>query len=362
MAQPLPEMPAGSYSTETDMARDTTSRSGPATGSALVPVGVALTLVGLVGDLLAHTISPTAHAHEELIVLGRGNNPWHLVLFAGILLTALGGIRWSARLPSEWGALLGAGIALLLVATVILGGWAGWQARGEQAAHANQITLAGGGVDHGSHGSTGVPDQATAVVPGAPASDLAGASHQAHGANPEGESLFGGHSHGAAGPTTDQDWVVMGQQLAASRAASAKYRDIAVAKAAGYFQVTQFIPGLGLHLVNLGISQERFDPAKPQILLYEPTGSGGFRLAGVGYAFTAASPVPPVGFAGGTDVWHYHERLCFLPNGSVTITPDAASCHARSGVFQRRTAWLLHAWIWVQNPQGVFTEYNPKVF
>jgi hypothetical protein len=336
------------------MSEDSTSRPVPATSSVLVPGGIALTLVGVVGDLLSHTINPAGHSREELVIIGSGNNPWHLVLFAGILVTSLGGIRWAARLRSEWGAVLGAGIALLLVATLVLGGWAGWQARGEQAAHARQITLLDGAVDHGSHGSASGADKVTAVVPGT--------SHQSHAGNPEGESLFGGHSHGAPGLTTDQDWVVMGQQLAAAKAASARYRDIAVAKAAGYVQVTQFIPGLGLHLVNLRISQERFDPAKPQILLYEPNRSGGYRLAGVAYAFTAESPVPPVGFAGGTDVWHYHQKLCFLPNGSVTITPNAASCRARAGVFQGRTAWLLHAWIWVQNPQGVFTEYNPKVF
>jgi hypothetical protein len=324
-----------------------------------VPAGVSLTLIGVVGDLLSHTLHPAAHAHEELIVLGWGNNPWHLLLFAGIVVTAVGGIRWAARLPSEAGAVLGAAIALLLVASIALGGWSGWQARGELAAHDGTVTVALQGEGHGSHAAAG-----STQVAGASAGTGSAAAHQGHAgaAGAEGDSLFGGHSHGAPGPTTDQDWVVMGRQLAVAKAATARYRNIAVAKADGYFQVTQFIPGLGLHLVNLSISDRRFDPATPQILLYEPNGSGGLRLAGVGYTFTHDSPVPPAGFAGGTDVWHFHQNLCFLPTGSVTITPGAAACRARSGLFQKQTAWLLHAWLWVSNPQGVFTEYNPNIF
>jgi len=57
-----------------------------------VPLGVSVTLIGVIGDLLSHTLNPAAHEHEELIVFGSGNNPWHLVLFAGILITAIGGI------------------------------------------------------------------------------------------------------------------------------------------------------------------------------------------------------------------------------------------------------------------------------
>jgi hypothetical protein len=71
--------------------------------------------------------------------------------------------------------------------------------------------------------------------------------------------------------------------------------------------------------------------------------------------------VPPQGFAGGADVWHFHENLCFLLNGSVTVTPDGATCKAAKGVFQARTDWLLHAWIWQHNPDGLFTENNPLV-
>ena len=46
----------------------------------------------------------------------------------------------------------------------------------------------------------------------------------------------------------------------------------------------------------------------------------------------------------------------------MTIAKDEASCKAVGGLaFQEQTAWLLHAWIWTPNPDGVFTEINPNV-
>jgi hypothetical protein len=319
---------------------------------ALVPAGVALSLIGLLGDLVSHTLSPDSHAHEELIILGRGNNPWHLVLFAGILLTAIGGVRWTARLGTDLGSLAGAGMILLLVATVGLGTWSGWRAR---------LELRQTSIQH--------PVQALGDSPVAGASGTA--AHAAHdggttsaavvGDGAEGASQFGGHSHGQPGPVSDREGLILAQELAAAKAATASFADISAAKAAGYIQVTQFVPGLGLHLANLGIPDTAFDPARPQLLLYEPNGSGGYTLVGVGYMFRHGSEDPPVGFAGGADVWHYHTDLCFLPGGLVTITQSGAECRSRNGVFQKQTDWLLHAWVWKANPDGVFTESNPTV-
>ncbi|HEV8420420.1 MAG TPA: hypothetical protein VGR13_03585 [Actinomycetota bacterium] len=322
------------------------SRSSPGPGGVLVPLGISLTLIGVIGDLLAHTLNPQGHAQENLIVLGSGNNPWHLVLFAGILIAATGGIRWAGRLSSEIGAPVGAAIVLLLIATVGIGGYSGWQAAHESAS-TGHIDLVGG-----------------PQIGSAPRDDVthSHAGQAPVGEGPEGASNFGGHSHGPAGPTTEQQWLMLGRQLAAAKASTAKYRSLERARADGYFQVTQFIPGLGLHMANLGIRQDVFDPTRPQLLLYTPRRSGGYRLAGVGYAFIHDSDIPPAGFAGGEDVWHFHTNLCFLLNGSVTVTPDGAACRSRGGVFQKETAWLLHAWIWKTNPRGVFTETNPTVF
>ena len=329
--------------------RDHPERSAVrALSSLLVPVGVVITLMGLVGDLVSHLAAPAAHEHEELFVLGAGNNPWHLVLFAGILVTAIGGIAWVTRLRTESGALVGAIIVVLLVVTVALSGWSGWRAAREPA-----LTLAASGASATGHVHSTAPSSDAAA-------GLGGHAGHSGAEGPEGSSAFGEHSHGKPGPVTAAQGQVLDRQLAAAKRASAKYRDIDVAKADGYFQVTQFIPGLGLHLVNLKIPNTAFDPARPQILLYQPGPAGKMVLTGVAYQFAHTNNTPPVGFAGGSDVWHYHTNLCFLPGGSVTIS-NKRGCKLAHGYFQAQTAWLLHAWIWKDNPDGVFTEYNPNV-
>jgi hypothetical protein len=324
----------------------------------VVPLGVTLTLVGLIGDLISHIASPAAHEHEELFVLGPGNNPWHIVLMAGILLSAVGGIVWVARLRTEVGALVGAIMVVLLVATVALAGWSGWR-----SAHDPALVQAADA--HSGHlPATGSSDAAAGL--GAHASHAghigSTAGHAGHAvtAGSEGSSFFGEHSHGKPGPVTPAQVRLLDRQLAAAKRATAKYRDIDAARADGYFQVTQFIPGLGLHLVNLHVSNRTFDPAHPQLLLYWPRPSGKMALAGVAYQFAHTNDTPPAGFAGDSDVWHFHTDLCFLPGGSVTIS-SADGCKLAHGYFQAQTAWLLHAWIWRANPNGVFTEYNPAV-
>jgi len=309
-------------------------------GAALIPTGIVLMLVGLAGDLLVSTLDPASARDGQLISFAHPN-PWHLIMFAGVVVTAVGGIRWAARRGSEAAGLVGGLIALLLVATVALGGWAAMRTSNEPAA-SRPAAAAPGLVPVIHHHST-----------------VAGAGDAATG---EGDAVFGEHTHGEPGPVTPAQRVVLRRQLADAKAATAKYRDIDAAKADGYFQVTQFIPGLGLHLANLGIPTNTFDPARPQILLYQPDAKGNMQLVGVAYQFLHTNDTPPVGFAGGSDVWHYHTDLCFQKGGSVTIATDDAACKAVGGLaFQKQTSWLLHAWIWKQNPDGVFTEVNLKV-
>ena len=297
-------------------------------------------LTGLAGDLLAATIDPAARRGEPLVSFTHPN-AWHLVLLLGVVVTSCGGIRWAVRQRNEWGALLAALMSLLLVATLALGGWAALRPASDATPAAR------------SAGSAPTAPRIPFVI-----------HDHAHGAANavEGVAGFGEHVHGKPGPVSAAQRKVLDRQLAAAKAATARFRDVAAARAAGYIQVTQFIPGLGLHMVNLRIPNTTFDPARPQILLYEPAASGGMRLVGVAYQFRHTNETPPAGFAGGSDVWHYHTDLCFQGGGSVTIAASAAQCRAVGGVyFQKRTAWLLHAWIWKSNPAGVFTEVNPRV-
>lgn len=326
----------------------------PDAGPALFPAGVVLMLLGLLGDLFSHALAPAGHAAEPLVSFGSGGNPWHLVLFGGIFLTAVAGIRWASKLRTDWGGVLGAVMTLMLIGVVAVGGWVGWQER--------QHGVAATGHGHDEAAGTGQED---AALGGAPDTVGGIGSHDDHAGEhaegAEGTSSFG-HGHAKPGKVTPAQQRILDRELAAAKRATVRYRDIEVARADGYFQVTQFIPGLGLHLVNLGIPNTTFDPARPQILLYEPDEAGELQLVGVSYQVKHVDETPPKGFAGGADVWHYHENLCFQKGGTVTLASDEAACKDVGGlVFQDQTAWLLHAWVWKANPEGVFTEYNPVV-
>src|SRR6266498_3955185 len=144
-------------------------------------------------------MNPVGHAHEELIVIGHGANPWHLVLFFGVVLTAVGGIKWMSRFRSEGSALFAAWLSLLLVATVAMGAWVAWQG----TRRANRVA-AGAGV---ANSATGDHSHVAAAAPQAVAA--AGAAESV-----EGVSEFGGHSHGTAGPTTPEQARILKDQLA----------------------------------------------------------------------------------------------------------------------------------------------------
>ena len=75
------------------------------------------------------------------------------------------------------------------------------------------------------------------------------------------------------------------------------------------------------------------DPERPDALIYEPTRDGALRLVGVEFAI-------PKAMAGGTPP-------TFL--GATFQSED------EFGVF------ALHAWVWRNNPAGLFAETNPRV-
>lgn len=86
--------------------------------------------------------------------------------------------------------------------------------------------------------------------------------------------------------------------------ATRKYRDINVALAEGFIQGGPDVPGEGFHYLNPKRLDCKFDPAHPQ------------------------------GFAGSLEGWHNDEPVPF---------------------------WTLNAWLYIKNPNGLFTLKNPQV-
>ena len=150
-------------------------------------------------------------------------------------------------------------------------------------------------------------------------------------------------------PATDQ------QLLSEIRQATARFQNIDAAFAAGYvddgfgcIDATDFgLPasagGMGFHLINESFHADpATDPLRPDLLVYEPepSSSGKPKLVALEYeVFTrdwygAGNTAPP------TLLGHEFEFLDFGNYGTV---------------------FGLHIWLWRDNPNGMFQDFNPKV-
>jgi len=125
-------------------------------------------------------------------------------------------------------------------------------------------------------------------------------------------------------------------QLKAAKAATVKYRSLEAAKADGYTDINVVQQNMGFHYLKAALADTVFNPEQPEILVYNKQHDGSIQLVAVEYAV----PIPltpnkaPEGFDGKSDNWSY------------------------STVFN---LWLLHAWVWEYNPQGIFNPTNPMV-
>jgi hypothetical protein len=125
-------------------------------------------------------------------------------------------------------------------------------------------------------------------------------------------------------------------QLDDARTASSRYLDVDAAVADGYVDVGAFVPGMGWHYVNSGLIDHRFNPKRPEILVYADDPCGGKRrLVALEYAIPLElSRRAPAGFIDRADVWETNQALGL---------------------------WTLPAWVWEYNPHGVFAPHNPRV-
>lgn len=134
-------------------------------------------------------------------------------------------------------------------------------------------------------------------------------------------------------------------ELAPVRRANAQYKRLEVAEAAGF----QLVPGLdycfnkpgvgamGFHYINVAQLDLELDFLHPEALVYAPGPQGQLNLAAVEYivpaqAWDEAGNSTPPSVAG--HMLHLNEAL---------------------GVY------VLHAWIFMNNPEGMFEDWNPNV-
>lgn len=142
----------------------------------------------------------------------------------------------------------------------------------------------------------------------------------------------------AAAPTLLQN------DLARVREATAQFHRPEAAQAAGY----DLVPGLdycfnkpgvgamGYHYINIGILDTTVDLLNPEAMVYAPGPDGILQLAAVEYIVPAA-------------LWDAENNELPMLHG------QHFHLNANLGVY------VLHAWIWKNNPSGIFEDWNPNV-
>ena len=131
------------------------------------------------------------------------------------------------------------------------------------------------------------------------------------------------------------------RDLASLRAATAQFHNFDKAVAAGWSaKITSCmelagVGGMGFHYGNVGLIDGSVQVDQPELLLYEPEKNGRLRLVAVEYiipyVFHSRDAAPPVLF--GQE---------FKQNDTFQL-------------------WGLHAWVWDENPSGMFADWNPRV-
>ena len=110
----------------------------------------------------------------------------------------------------------------------------------------------------------------------------------------------------------------------------------------GHEGAMRYAPGgMGVHFINMGNVGPTLDPAKPQVLIYEPVGDK-LRLV-------AAEWFMPAQLAGSARPSIFGKELQGPMEGHKPLMP--AEVHH----------YDLHVWLWKTNPEGVYSPTNPAV-
>jgi hypothetical protein len=126
------------------------------------------------------------------------------------------------------------------------------------------------------------------------------------------------------------------QELKAAQTATERYKNIQNAVADGYADIEVVVEHMGFHYMKASLTDTVFEYDKPEILVYNKNHEGQTELVAVEYAvpISLMPDAAPGGFTGSGDVWKYDTGFGL---------------------------WLLHAWVWAYNPDGVFNPTNPSV-
>ncbi len=160
-------------------------------------------------------------------------------------------------------------------------------------------------------------------------------------------------------------------QIAEVRAAIQKYRDFSVAKREGWKSFGDDEPLMGKHFYNDEapdyIAGDPLDFSRPNNLMYTEI-DGEQVLTGVAFVVRLGEGEPmPQGFAGHDDRWHAHDFVAAI-EAATEERPILGwlanrwldDNYRKKGDNRGRLA-MVHAWVTMENPDGIFADYNRTI-
>ena len=143
--------------------------------------------------------------------------------------------------------------------------------------------------------------------------------------------------------THEMDKTMKPADRVAAMLAAAGFQDVTTAEAAGYASSLDALGcfqdptrgGMGVHYINQALMDDKVDITKPEALVYELDAAG--HITGL----VAHEYIVPI------DAWHKSTppNLFGMPFHKHPSLP----------------LWILHTWLWKDNPRGVFQDWNPAV-
>lgn len=130
------------------------------------------------------------------------------------------------------------------------------------------------------------------------------------------------------------------------KASVAPFKDLEAAKSAGwnlqpgldYCFDNPGVGGMGIHYINAGMLDTSLDPLKPEAMVYQQGADGSLTLGAVEWIVPA-------------DAWDAEAHGQLLPE----LLGHHLHLNSALGVY------VLHAWIFTDNPAGMFEDWNPNV-
>jgi len=147
---------------------------------------------------------------------------------------------------------------------------------------------------------------------------------------------------------TPEQQKQLGALVTIVRDATERFRDVTVAEAEGYALQFGCVTGpdsgaMGMHFVKGAlVGDDVIDPARPEIVIYEPTPDGRLKLIGADFLVLK-------------DVWDAKHAAPPQLMGQLFHLFEAPN---RFGL---PAFYTLHVWAWKENPNGSFVNWHPNV-